>query len=401
MHHSFNQNFRVLAPGEVFVARSSLARSESAFLTVTENKGSGIFCAVDKHGAEFTATYGSQNLKKQGDPNNWWPMWTLPLPKLPEKETLAYIAALSRSTGYDAPILLHVREIGSEHAVARLVFSRHDEGRLPGDFTIADEEGMAIPFTWSETGTALVMDQDVLVPVEELPEGCGALDLLTSNQFRCEVEDGKLITHVHRGNHCSPLIIGRTVEPASLQDFVPYREASGDGRFARSTMKLVDPFDFACEAENAETRTHPDEALVLWFQPEDAKPDDTACHVLGHTGYVFHVTDSIEDQFYGNGVEPGVWIFRNAKFWSYESYEGERDWGIDGDWEPATLADLDRFGYTAESLTVEIRDIVEDSGIETGEGDLSGQWLALAHENASKSREAAALATAALPAMEA
>ena len=131
-------------------------------------------------------------------------------------------------------------------------------------------------------------------------------------------------------------------------------------------------------------RAEPSEGLVLWWCPDDEKKTETTCSFLGHTGIDFLVCeDGLEDYFYGENVAPGLYIAFDGHIWSDVSYEGEHDGGIEVDWRPATLQDIERFGFTLDTLDAEIADIME---IDAKPG-LAGEFMHAAEHLPRKQQE--------------
>ena len=119
--------------------------------------------------------------------------------------------------------------------------------------------------------------------------------------------------------------------------------------------------DYREEQDRARARLEPNEALVVWYRPVGNEPGstETECSFMGMSGITFHHADAVEDNFYGAGIEEGLWVLRDAKWWTDRDHEGGYDSGIDGDWHPATVEDLERFGYTLETASAEIADRIE------------------------------------------
>ena len=303
-------------------------------------------------------------------------LWTDALPDGPVEAVKAYASVLL--AGEAKTILLHVEEVDGGHASCRLVqpagFLRPDAAVEHGPDTedevwAGDVAGNAA--WWGEPLTLALpslADMQKAVPgsvsraVEML--ACRGGDLVGGIGFRCDIEEGRTVTRV-----VGPIRIGN-FSLDGLGAFLPW----GVGETRSPVAKgMEDQFDLALysgpagfqeyrEAEEvARVRLEPDEALVAWYRPVDAEPgdDSTACTFLGVSGITFHRVDSVEDYFFGAGVEEGLWVLRNARGWSYEDREGGWDSGIDGDWEPATEADLARFGYDAEGASNEIADRIE------------------------------------------
>jgi len=384
MHHSFLPEINTAQVGDRIVVENSYPGFGLEILRVTKI-GRGEFEAVDSKGRTYNKEEGSLSVLR-ADHGKAFLKWTLPLPELPESEAIEFLSAIFDCR--NAPALLHIREINTDYAKAKLVFSwRDDESPL-----IDGEDSQSDGFTWRSVGNARIMDADVVMPVGKLPAGTGTMDLVIAPEIRCDIENGQLITTptADSGFRSKISVAGKNVPEADLGRYVPFRERQQSGNFHNSPIqagKFFDASDFAEEAHNAKLRTEPDEALVLWL-PDERKEGDTFCCFLSSRGYLFAVVDSPADYFWDANVAPGVWLCSGAKMWTWTSYEGEHDSGIDADWVPATADDLERFGFDMESLSTEIAALLEDSGldVETADG-LSDEWIKKAQAAADAERK--------------
>jgi hypothetical protein len=114
--------------------------------------------------------------------------------------------------------------------------------------------------------------------------------------------------------------------------------------------------DVEMELQRGIARSEPDEVLVLVY---DDGGGDVAYHCMGHTGIALLECDDIADYLHDSGMEPGLWMYRKARWWTYTSREGEHDAGIEGDWEPATADDVASFGFDEATMDREIVDVLE------------------------------------------
>lgn len=304
-------------------------------------------------------------------------VWTDDLPTGPDADVLAYAEALLVAKGNCG--LFHLRSIDGDVATAALVRPRgyvEDELRErtplsepPSHLIVAANGDEGDRWEGHSVGNASFWKTEVKVRV---PDGIElkAGDLVALTGYRCEiVDDAPLVVPVqgfaHLGNHDEAGVGGFlpwcAVSKAEYDAVVEKGWGSVPGGWGVTPGSL---FDLMEEDLLARVRLEPSEALFLWYRPVDGKEGETACSCLGSTGIAFHRQDCIEDNFYGQDVEEGLWVYEKAKAWAYQSHEGEWDAGIDGDWRPATVEDLARFGYSPEDMDREIPDRTEEDFVE-------------------------------------
>jgi hypothetical protein len=87
-------------------------------------------------------------------------------------------------------------------------------------------------------------------------------------------------------------------------------------------------------------------------------------HIIASTGAYFFDLDAMDGMSAGIDIpdQPGVYAIRNGKGW-YSRGDGwttDDESGVDGDIVPATVEDLERFGFTPEELLDELRETMDD-----------------------------------------
>jgi len=383
MHYSMNPSPDDLREGLRIVAKPSYPyRASPEILVVTSAPRGRPWQATDRHGNVFEGEYGRLAMKSATREGSFHVSWTLPLPEMDDEAALQWVSVLSK--GEKAPMLVHVTEINDGMAKGHLVSTPWDTNRAEW----IETDGLR--YETRKVGLLDLTKKTIDLSAEGLPEGLAAGDLLCMHDWRNHVVDGVIVTKAWKTRSLykdEPAVLAKAVAEADLPGLLPVRSVGSaeaeEGMISRRLFRLssyetfatVDVTDLSTEDFAAQARTEPDEALVLWFIDDRGEHE---CHVLGSTGYTFHMCDSIADQFYGANVEPGLWVMRDAKWWSHTSYEGEHDSGIEGDWEPAKLEDLESFGYDNASLTVEIRGVLDEYGAGLPEGDLVPEWIAKA-----------------------
>ena len=325
-------------------------------------------------------------------------LWNDELPVGEDAAVLAYAEALLVAKNNCG--LFHIRTVEGDLAAASLVRPAGfvvEESRVREDHGAPGGELVPVPDDADEddvwrgriVGNAAFWEKEVRLRVPEDMEW-RAGDLVAMTGYHCEIEDGEPVflkrgPVAHLGNHDEDGV-GRflpwgTVSKEEHDAIIATGLGSMPGEYRMQPGSLVDLME---EESVARVRLEPSEALFLWYKPVDETGDETACACLGASGIAFYRQDSIEDNFYGENVEEGLWVYANAKAWAHQSYEGEWDAGIDGDWRPATVEDLERFGYTAEDIDQEIAGHTEEEYV-------PGRGLALmaaAEETCAKAKAA-------------
>lgn len=379
MHFSMNPSADHLREGARIIAKPGYAsQGGREILVVTSVKKGGQWQAMDRHGNVFEAAYRETSLKSATRAVKLNVFWTLPLPEVDDETALRWADVLS--SGKEQPLLVHVTSIGEGGARGRLVATPWDQ------HSRTDMDGMddldCARYATRAVGHLNVTEQEIDLSLKGLPEGLAAGDLVCLHDWRNKLKDGVTVTKAFASRFYlqqpAATILAAGVREEDLPGLLPapLEDDPAHFGFSRTTFATADVSDLAEEDAKAVARSEPDEALVLWFPEEDGK--GTQSHVLGSTGYTFMMCDNVNDEFYGAGVEPGLWVMRRARWWSYTSHEGEHDAGIDGDWEPARIEDLAAFGFDEASLSLEIKDVLDEHGIDVVP-NAAAEWIRKAH----------------------
>lgn len=257
--------------------------------------------------------------------------WSAPLPVGSPQAVKAYAEAMLVSDGKGLLVHLGGERGGLRDAVlvtnAAVVARREaSEGMHPDD----------TPWTGEVVGHAAFWSgETLLVDAATLPGGAGEGDLVVAPSFRCDLEDGTLVTRLD-----GAASLGAFPDRAKVGAFLP--SAGPDGPFGLDgSIHPEDDLAFLYGRMQAEARAEPDEALVLWHSGE-GRP---SCVVLATSGITFFHADCAQDYLEGEDLPTGLYLFENARWWSDTSYEGEHDAGIEGEWRAATLEDAVRHGF--------------------------------------------------------
>lgn len=306
-------------------------------------------------------------------------LWTDLLPSGSDEQVLAYCKAIGGAEDSkdfsNRGILLHVERIEDNVTYARPVFPA-------GALTSRDPEAwVEDPWTGTTVGNAAFWPDQVMAvthsareaesleasagttPVvarlrEEVPVEARVGDLIAAPYFKFTLDGERLRALVDH-----PVIVGNYPTRDDLGAFLPWgaKPMGWDDLHPSWTLysrsndtRAANDMDICFEVSRAHARTEPDEALVLWYKGPSDREREISFVVLGRSGIIFHEIDTADDYFYGWDEQPGLWLVENLKYWSHRDYEGEYDCGLEGDVRPATLADVERFGYTMDSLDAEI-----------------------------------------------
>jgi hypothetical protein len=273
-------------------------------------------------------------------------LWTDALPAGTDAQVLAYVDTILgvAKHSYDQGVVVHVTEVRDGTALGDVAFYASDTKGRDCEPFVGEIVGNAA--FWA-TGIEFVA-----LPGVEMSVG----DLLVAREYRAEHANGRDLVTLGGAT-----VLGNFPTRADVGRFLPMSargESISSLGFVFGGNGPATDVDVSTEIARGVARSEPDEALIVTFR-DVTDPKEVNIHCLGHTGYTFMMADSVDDYLYGTVLEPGLWVAEGAKWWSYTSYEGEHDSGIDMDFRPATLDDLDRFGYTEETLDAEIAEVSE------------------------------------------
>lgn len=260
-------------------------------------------------------------------------MWSMPIPEATDEELRRLVAAtagVGGSHGRDKPWLLHVQSTTEGMACALPVLPVADE-RSAGKLYTEDDD-----LPEYVVGNAAIWAH--MVRIERTAEDWalrpGALVVMWPGKAR--IVDG---LPLHKARHlidimtCSVERLGAWL-PKSLS---PASYYSGP---------FVDVAEIEEEEERARLRTQPNQALVYGYVDGDQRGGT----MLGTSGITFHHADDLMTNLFGmDDPELGLWVADDA-VWTGSGEDVE----IQSDMRPATMEDLQRFGWDAEDLHGEI-----------------------------------------------
>jgi hypothetical protein len=297
--------------------------------------------------------YASAKLRLPGEV-----IWTIPVPEASDEELrrLAIGAAgIAPGRAIDKPWLLHVQSIHDGIAYALPVLPCGDERNL-GSISPRDE--LEPDYV---VGNAAIWAHMVRIQRKEDDWPLRAGALIVAWTGKAHIVDG---LPVHTVRHMID-VLACSVE--RLGTWLP-RSLSPVGYY---TGPFLDVHEIEEEELRARLRTQPNEALVLGYLDGDRRQGQ----LLGTSGITFHnVDDALSSMFGGGDPDLGLWVAQDATWVG----EGE-DVEIESDMRPATMADVERFGWDAGDIRREIAGSLGVSFDDVPE-DICGQVMAQAAE---------------------
>ncbi|NTF17932.1 hypothetical protein G6L37_05915 [Agrobacterium rubi] len=323
------------------------------------------------------------------------PMWTLPLPDVSDDEAIAYVRAF-RGEGpdrwmthgnylHEPNVVMLIEDIGEAFAQARLIcwlddtlgaYSRltrvvGDDGvetmvMTDGAFDfLTPQELDEFPAKVEQYWDMALSAYEITLRLDQLPQDVQKRSIVVGSAFTCNFKGDSLVTTV-----IDPIIAGQVNFDHGgrlLGNWFPRREPpvkDDDGRLVFSHrdhthVPMATIQDHLKEVARAREKLLPDEALVLVYPPEDDASSSYGPNIaiLGMRGANFFEDLGHAQEYIPHSApdEGGLWVFGNARYWSHrDGWTGEWDGGLDGEWRPATDADLavfelDRAGVNAEA----------------------------------------------------
>jgi len=260
-------------------------------------------------------------------------VWTIPVPEATDEELRRLVTGavgLARRSSSDKPLLLHVQSVHEGLAYALPVLPKGDDRNIASIHP--REEGIPDYVV----GNAAIWAHMLRIERKDDDWGLRPGALIVAWTGKAHVVDG---LPVHTVQYmidvlaCSVERLGQWL-PQSLSPLGYY-----SGPFH-------DIHEIEEEELRARLRTEPDEALVLGYMDGDRR----AGMLLGTSGITFHHADDPLASMFGGGEPPlGLWLAEDTR-WTGEGEDVE----IESDLRPATMADVERFGWDADDIRTEI-----------------------------------------------
>lgn len=383
-----------LSSGDRFLAQSWGGTRE--FFTVID--AGHKFSAVSPSGEKlYIKQYeGLKNEEGKG----FYVNWADPFPNLPDDEILNYVDAIlgtmRRSDSRDKLALLHVTEVIDDTSFrADFVYCTHREYH---DYVDLDEQQkeLGVELRRGEFGDTTILRQDIVFelgkPMPKLflnrsEKAVEKGDLISTGGFMVYFDDGQLTYRLVNQFQ----IIASNLEDSHLNNYIPFEKTREPRKGIichrqTSHINFYNDENFLEDYWHATIKLEPDEGLVFWCK--DGSSDETTCLFLAHTGWVLHnaAHDCINDYFYGENVAMGLYLCSGPKWWAHTSYEGEHDAGIDCDFVPASLEDLERFGFDKNSVVDEIREYLDEIDFEYDDDTVAEKLIQMANDAAAKQK---------------
>jgi hypothetical protein len=315
----------------------------------------------------YTANQGFEARQElDGQPQRVHVAWSLPLPNLADDEIIPFYHSvksiadhIQKERYYQHPALFYIDEVNDQFAQARLVYSTVAPHRSPEPADGVEEFEVL-------HGQMVSASYPILLDKTKLPEMIQIGDLILTSDISCttypETEDAAEVVVTHPE---MTVILGRGISFDEVERYIPTPAAkeTNDPRFISSFnrgFRTATASDHQYQIAKARSHHEPNVALVL------ATPhDDITCDVMpvAHLGIeMFQLDDLVVrsclcDHFDRDRLEPGLYLFKEAKFhaWSHQSSEGtEYDTELEGTYVPATEADLAMFDMTIKALGEEL-----------------------------------------------
>lgn len=324
---------RLVVGRTIHCAPRDLSGMVSEFDVVTVQKDDGGLFFVNRNGGrrDFEPNRDPYTTARLRIPSEV--VWTLPVPEATDEELRRLVTGAvgtARHNGRDRPLLLHVQSVHDGLALALPVLPKGDDrnvgGIHPRDEGIPDYV-VGNAAIWAHMVRISRSDDDwALRP--------GSLVIVWTG--KAYVADG---LPVHTVRHMIDVL---TCSIERLGQWLP-QSLSPVGYYSG-------PFDDVHEIEEEELRarlrTEPNEALVLGYEDGGSRGG----MLLGTSGITFHHSDdSLASMFGGEDPPLGLWLAADATW----TGEGE-DVQIESDLRPATMADVERFGWDADEIRTEI-----------------------------------------------
>jgi hypothetical protein len=313
----------------------------------------GVTYFTDNHGFE-----ARQEL--DGQPQRVHIAWSLPLPNLADDKIIGFYHAvksiadhIGRERYYQHPAMFYIDEMNDQIAQARLVYSTSAPHSSPEPADGVEEFEVL-------QGQMVSASYPIFLDKSKLPEMIQSGDLILTSDISCtthpETENTAEIVVTHPE---MTVILGRGITFDKVEHYIPTPAATevNDPRFISSFnrgFRTATASDHQYAIAKARSYHEPNVALVI------ATPhDDDTCDVtpVTHLGIEMFQLDDLVDHFDREKLEPGLYLFKDAKFhaWSHQSSEGtEYDTELEGTYILATESDLAMFDMTIEALGEEL-----------------------------------------------
>lgn len=289
-----------------------------------------------------------------------------------DEEVAAFLQTASYSSnrrrGFEDSIAVFVTEVFEDKIEGLIVFDVDRPGNVAVDMVEIDEPS---PVCSDVVGIRLKVPEKPFRQGQDIPSlpNVQKGDILCAGYYRVECIGTSFEVHLY-----DALKVGKADDQNEAFDALGFARRPAQHFFPSSVFAPIYSVDR--EFDLAFARTQPDRALVLIYQDPGMKRH--AAWVLGSSGYHAAVNDDLSSYF-EDQQEPGLWLVDGVKNMSSTSYEGEHDAWVEGDFIPATRADIEELFGDISMLDDEIRDILEleESEVSTG---LAAQYMEMARQ---------------------
>lgn len=318
MHSSMRPKLSNLVAGDRFVAFNGGASIWKVLVVEEVDADGNIRARASDDSYERYDQHGAIDLRR-ADGSTLTAFWTLPLPDADIAAQIAYSQAYRhtdqpypRWTAYP-PLLLYVTAVQAGFAACRPIVTA-------GNMTVMLSETLQMRDT-----------------VEMRPG-----DLVVSARAYGSMDDmGQVFVITQHG------FVAREVTLKNLETWLPSRRGT---ILKHASAQAVEHLKRCADASS-----EPDECVVLYLE----KPDDQETHgvVLSCMGLELAVTNrgDIDRNFQTNEMPRGLSIFENVYFQASFDFEGNALYSCNGDFRPASRADLERHKITDNDVGLAVQ----------------------------------------------
>ena len=290
------------------------------------------------------------------DSLNVWPIVEIPIVGVntmksdDRKLVHAYLDRLAMSAPTN-PVAVYVTSVGPEGIAGRLI------GEADGDFEpVFQPDDYVSPLGLTNVGDAVVSSELPVVlngfggtigaPEEEVTVSVG--DILMSRGFAIEIEGDVASARV-----VNVAVVGNVDSAEAAADYLGIKKIEEGLHGFRSSLASAGIMHH--EYDIGVSRTEPDQALVVFYDDPNGR---RAMHLLGASGYEAFVNDELRTYLEHDDLAPGLWVMDNLANHSWTDHEGGYDATVEGDWRPATGADIEAL-FGSEAIDDELAYVME------------------------------------------
>nr|WP_250808514.1 hypothetical protein [Neorhizobium tomejilense] len=310
------------------------------------------------------------------DGATWWLYYTLPLPAGSEADRIDYARTLrgestqalfgiTMKSEWDTTCAFLIETVGDDVVTARMVSNlrswthTNEEGVEELSFKALDESD--IVFETRKAGAFWKTEDAVTIERSTLPADLEPGHVLAATDIDVVIEEGRETTRLANAYRLPFKATYETLDSVFPRVTTPDDEGTVFPRKEQIALTPVARWVF--ERECARRASEPNIALIVAI-PSDDRPecDSERIGIIAHSGELVyrnyeHVYEGLVTS---GGIQPGVALMTEPRFWSYRSHEGEHDGGFEFGHEPAGDEALATFAMSVGDLGSAIRGFLEE-----------------------------------------